>query len=38
MGTGNVGKNLLHRTDQINTYLSRDGGATWFEVKKNMKK
>ena len=34
MGTGNVGKYLASRPDQINTYLSRDSGLTWFEVKK----
>lgn len=33
MGTGNVGKYLANRADQVNTYLSRDGGLTWFEVK-----
>jgi len=32
MGTGNVGYYLATRADEINTYLSRDGGATWFEV------
>lgn len=34
MGTGNIGKSLKYRKDEINTYLSRDGGLTWAEVKK----
>jgi hypothetical protein len=34
IGTGNVGKYLSTRPDEINTYLSRDGGLTWFEIKK----
>ena len=33
MGTGNVGKYLSSREDQVNSYLSRDGGLTWFEVR-----
>ena len=32
LGTGNVGKYLSHKADEVNTYLSRDGGATWSEV------
>lgn len=35
MGTGNVGDYLSSRHDEINTYLSRDGGLTWFEVAKH---
>ena len=34
MGTGNVGDYLENRKDQVNTYLTRDGGLTWDEVKK----
>ena len=34
IGTGNIGKYLSYRPDKINTYLSRDAGLTWFEVKK----
>ena len=34
MSTGNVGYQLADRADEINTYLSRDGGLTWFEVAK----
>lgn len=34
LGTGNVGKYLSHREDEVNTYLSRDGGLTWFEIAK----
>ena len=32
MATGNVGNFLETRSDKINTYLSRDGGISWFEV------
>ena len=32
LGTGNVGSYLSNRKDEINTYLSRDAGLTWFEV------
>ena len=34
IGTGNVGKYLSSHADKINTYLSRDAGLTWYEVKK----
>ena len=34
LGTGNVGKYLSLREDEINTYMSRDGGLTWSEVMK----
>ena len=35
MGVGNVGKSLQRfNPDKLNTYLSRDGGVTWAEVKK----
>jgi hypothetical protein len=34
MGTGNVGSYLRFEPDQINTYLSRDGGLTWVEAHK----
>lgn len=34
LGTGNVGKYLSKREDEINTYLSRDGGLTWYEIMK----
>jgi hypothetical protein len=34
MGTGNVGPYLRFEPDQTNTYLSRDGGLTWFEAHK----
>ena len=34
MGTGNVGTYLSSHSDEINTYLSRDGGITWFEIAK----
>jgi len=32
MATGTVGTFLQEAADQINTYLSRDAGLTWFEV------
>lgn len=32
LGTGNVGEYLSNRPDEVNTYLSRDGGLTWMEV------
>lgn len=34
MGTGNVGSYLRYETDQVNTYLSRDGGLSWAECHK----
>jgi len=34
IATGNVGNYLSNRKDEINTYLSRDAGLTWFEVMK----
>jgi hypothetical protein len=32
MGVGNLGSQLKYDTEEINTYLSRDGGLTWFEI------
>ncbi|KAJ1609757.1 putative sortilin [Cryptosporidium canis] len=34
LGTGNVGNYLSFDHDDINTYMSRDGGLTWQEVHK----
>ena len=34
LGTGNVGKHLKHKADEVNTYISRDAGLTWTEIKK----
>lgn len=34
MGTGNVGVSLRYEEDQVNTYLSRDGGLNWVEAHK----
>lgn len=34
LATGNVGRYLSYKEDELNTYLSRDGGLTWTEVKK----
>lgn len=34
IGNGNVGEYLSHEPDDISTFLSRDGGLTWFEVRK----
>lgn len=33
MATGNVGYHLSHQASEINTYISRDGGLNWFEVR-----
>ena len=32
LGVGNIGKYLSNKEDEVNTYLSRDGGLNWFEV------
>ena len=32
LGTGNVGTHLSNKEDEINTYLSRNGGLSWYEV------
>ena len=32
IGVGNVGRYLSNKEDEVNTYLSRDGGLNWFEV------
>jgi len=34
MGTGNIGPYLRFEPDQVNTFLSRDGGLTWAEAHK----
>lgn len=34
VGIGNLGKELKYVTEELNTYLSRDGGLTWIEIKK----
>ena len=34
MATGNIGPGLTPHEDQTNTYLTRDGGLSWFEVMK----
>lgn len=34
MGTGNVGSHLRYENDEVNTFLSRDGGLTWIEAHK----
>ncbi|EGR29891.1 hypothetical protein IMG5_146640 [Ichthyophthirius multifiliis] len=31
---GNVGPYLLHDKENVNTYISRDAGLTWYELKK----
>lgn len=36
IGVGNVGLYLSDDPEDINTYLSRDGGHTWFEIKKGF--
>jgi hypothetical protein len=34
IGNGNVGKYLSHDQADIGTFLTRDGGLNWFEIKK----
>ena len=34
IGTGNVGFHLANRPDEVNTYMSRDGGLNWYEIRK----
>ena len=34
MATGSIGKYLSYRPDQVNTYITRDGGLTWNEIHK----
>ena len=34
ISTGNVGDSLTDDESQVNTYISRDGGVTWFETKR----
>lgn len=34
LGVGNVGEYLSTRPDELNTYFSRDGGLTWYEIMK----
>jgi hypothetical protein len=34
IGNGNVGKYLSHESNDISTFLSRDGGIKWFEIRK----
>ena len=34
IANGNVGNYLSFNSDEISTFLSRDGGLTWFEVRK----
>lgn len=34
LATGNIGKFLSYKEDELNTYISRDGGITWQEVRK----
>ena len=36
MGTGNVGDYLSYEEDEVNTFLSRDGGRTWIEAHKGI--
>jgi hypothetical protein len=34
IANGNVGKYLSHEIERTNTYLSRDGGLNWIEIRK----
>jgi hypothetical protein len=36
MGTGNVGEYLSYEEEDVNTFLSRDGGKTWIEAHKGI--
>ncbi|CAJ1446689.1 unnamed protein product [Effrenium voratum] len=36
MAAGNVGSHLSYNAEDSNTYLSRDGGLTWSEVRKGV--
>ena len=36
MGTGNVGEFLSYEEDEVNTFLSRDGGRSWIEAHKGI--
>ena len=36
MAAGNIGHSLSYRAEESNTYLSRDGGLTWSEVRKGV--
>ena len=36
MASGNVGEYLSYEEDEVNTYLSRDGGRTWIEAHKGI--
>jgi len=36
MGSGNVGEYLSYEEEDINTFLSRDGGRTWIEAHKGI--
>lgn len=32
VATGNTGMYLSNRPEEVNTYLSRDGGHNWYEI------
>jgi hypothetical protein len=34
IGNGNVGQYLSYESEEVSTFLSRDGGSNWFEVRK----
>ena len=34
LSNGNIGRFLTENKEEVNTYMSRDGGYTWFEVRK----
>jgi len=36
IANGNVGRYLSHEPEEISTFLSRDGGLTWFEIRKGV--
>ena len=37
MSTGNEGENLSYKDEDINTYISVDGGKSWREIFKGSK-
>lgn len=34
IGTGSIGSHLSYKEDQVNTFMSRDGGLHWHEIAK----
>jgi hypothetical protein len=34
IGTGNVGFKVAKNSEKVNTFMSRDGGHSWYELRK----